>query len=230
MTPTLLDTAYSSTIVGFPTSSGTINARSFTEPEVNPTLSSSQDGAPMAGTGPVNYSTGLAGISSSTWPDAAVLPLIREMTKRTECFDPARDAVLSPRLPLVRKLIDEADELATDKAKRLEAANIGYAENVRNAHRPLGDPEETQQAKHTPRESVHTSLPYSMYGVPVSKHQDGYGQIHTSEPMKICLLLEPVSEEVSSGRAPKKLEDKKKLREERRKRGNMQVKDLLNEE
>ncbi|OCK87764.1 uncharacterized protein K441DRAFT_682398 [Cenococcum geophilum 1.58] len=60
------DTTPSSTIVGFPTSSGTINARSLTEPEVNPTSSPSQDGVPMAGTGPVNYSTGLAGISSST--------------------------------------------------------------------------------------------------------------------------------------------------------------------
>ena len=69
-----------------------------------------------------------------------------------------------------------------------------------------------------------------MYDVPVSKYQDGYGQIHTSEPMKMSLLLEPVSEEVSSGRAPKKLEDEKKLREETRRCGNMQVKDLLNEE
>jgi len=60
------DTTSSSTIVGFPTSSGTINARSLTEPEVNPTSSPSQGGVPMAGTGPVNYSTGLAGISSST--------------------------------------------------------------------------------------------------------------------------------------------------------------------
>jgi hypothetical protein len=60
------DTTSSSTIVGFPTSSGTINARSLTEQEVNPTSSPSQAGVPMAGTGPVNYSTGLAGISSST--------------------------------------------------------------------------------------------------------------------------------------------------------------------
>lgn len=200
------------------------------EPEVNPTSSPSQDGVPMAGTGPVNHSTGLAGISSSTWSDAAVIPPAKEVTKRIECFDPARDTVLSPRLPLVRKLIDEADELAIDKVKRLEAAKIEYAENVRNAHRPLGDPEETQQAIHTPRESVHNSLPYSIYDVPVSKYQDGYSQIHTSEPMKISLLLEPVSEEVSSGRAPKKLEDERKLKEERRKRGNMQAKDPLNEE
>lgn len=52
----------------------------------------------------------------------------------------------------MRKLIDKADELAIDKAKRLEAAKIGYAENVRNAHRTLGD------------------LLYPMYDVPVSKH------------------------------------------------------------
>ena len=148
--------------------------------EVNPTSSPSQDGVRMAGTGPANYSTGLAGISSSTWSDAAVLPPIREMTKRTEYFDPARDAILSPRLSPVRKSINEADELAIDKVKRLEVAKIGYAENIRNAHRPLGGPEETQQAKHTPHERVHTSLPYSIHYVPVSKHQDGYGQIHTS--------------------------------------------------
>lgn len=67
------------------------------------------------------------------------------MIKRTERFDPARDAALSPRLPPVRKLIDEADELTIDKVKRLVAAKIRYAENVRNAHRTLG-PEETQQA------------------------------------------------------------------------------------
>ena len=193
------------------------------EPEVNPTSSPSQDGVPIAGTGPVNYSTGLAGISSSTWSDAAVLPPAKEVTKRIECFDPARDTVLSPRLPPVRKLIDEADELAIDKVKRLEAAKIEYAENVRNAHRPLGDPEETQQAIHTPRESVHNSPLYSMYDVPVSKHQDGYSQIHISKPMKIYLLLEPVSEEVSSGRAPKKLEDERKLKEERRKRGSAEA-------
>lgn len=60
-----------------------------------------------------------------------------------------------------------------------------------------------------------------MYDVPVSKYQDGYGQTHTSEPMKMSLSLEAVSEEVSSGSAPKKLEDEKKLREETRKRGNM---------
>ena len=70
--------------------------------------------------------------------DAAVLPPIREMTKRTERFDPARDAVLSPRLSPVRKLTNETDELAIDKVKRLEAAKIGYAENIRNAHRPFG--------------------------------------------------------------------------------------------
>ena len=45
-----------------------------------------------------------------------------------------------------------------------------------------------------------------MYDVPVSKHEDGYGQIRTSEPVKTPLLLEPVSEEVPSGRARKKLE------------------------
>ena len=59
------------------------------------------------------------------------------MTKRTERFDSARDAALSPRLPPVRKSVDEADELAIDKVKRLVAANIRYAENVRNAHRTL---------------------------------------------------------------------------------------------
>lgn len=61
------------------------------------------------------------------------------MTKRTERFDPARDAALSPRLPPVRKLIGKADELAIDRVKRLEAAKIGYVENVRNAHRTSGD-------------------------------------------------------------------------------------------
>ena len=186
---------------------------------MNPTSSPSQDGMSMARTGLMNYSTGLTGISSSTWSDAAVLPPIREMTKRIECFNPARDAVLSPRLPPVRKLINEADELAIDKVKRLEAAKIGHAENIRNAHRPLGDHRETQQVKHTPLEGIHTSLPYSIYDVFVSKYQDGYGQIHTSEPMKMSLLLEPVSEEVSSGRAPKKLEDEKKLREARQHAG-----------
>lgn len=65
--------------------------------------------------------------------------MTKEMTKRTERFGPARDAALSPRLPPLRKLIDKADELAIDKVKRLEDAKIGYAENIQNAHRTLGD-------------------------------------------------------------------------------------------
>lgn len=91
------------------------------------------------------------------------------MTKRTERFDPAKDAALSPRLPPVRKLIDEADELAIDKVKRLVAAKIRYTENVRNAHRTLGDLRKLNKPNMR-CVKVYISLLYSMYDVPVSKH------------------------------------------------------------
>ncbi|OCK83489.1 hypothetical protein K432DRAFT_440772 [Lepidopterella palustris CBS 459.81] len=56
----------------------------------------------------------------------------------------------------------------------------------------------------------------------------GFGAIHTSRVKSFALLLEPVSEEVSSGRAHRWLENEKVIREQRRRRGNIGVEDLLN--
>lgn len=152
--------------------------------------------------------------------------LLRPIWTTPDNFDPIREPLSGPTLPPVRNLIAEVDGVTDNKAENLEADCNHYLGVTPGAS---GSFEEMRQAPSTPCYPARITIASLLNNDDTAAtHPDGYGQIHSSERAGMSLMYAPVSEEVANGRAQEKLEKEDQLREERRMRGCLQVKDLLN--